>query len=372
MALVNHRAREVHFKIVYYGPGLGGKTTNLRSLHDRLPPERRGQLISIATEHERTLFFDFLPIELGKVNGLTTRFHLYTVPGQVYYRLSRRAVLQGLDAVVFVADSHPAREAANHESLADLGTQIVTLGSRPTTSADAVGVPVQQARSAAGHADRADARGPQCFGSARVRGDRGARRGRERDAARGVQGSARAARRTDAGGRRRRTGWLRRRKSRRSAGVKAFARALATLGPVGYAPIAPATVASLVVALVGWFLPAPPLLVALCLIAAGTALAVWLCGVAEESLGRDAHPIVADEVVGQSLALVLVPHQPLAFLASFVLFRIFDVWKPLGANQAQALPGGLGVVADDVIAGLTACAAFHLGWLGLRSMGAMH
>jgi signal recognition particle receptor subunit beta len=131
MALVNHRAREVHFKIVYYGPGLGGKTTNLRSLHDRLPPERRGQLISIATEHERTLFFDFLPIELGKVNGLTTRFHLYTVPGQVYYRLSRRAVLQGLDAVVFVADSHPAREAANRESLADLGTQIMTLGLTP-------------------------------------------------------------------------------------------------------------------------------------------------------------------------------------------------------------------------------------------------
>src|SRR5882672_657382 len=95
MALINHRAREIHFKIVYYGPGLGGKTTNLKCLYDRLPPERRGQLISIATDHERTLFFDFLPIELGQVNGLTTRFHLYTVPGQVYYRLSRRAVLQG-------------------------------------------------------------------------------------------------------------------------------------------------------------------------------------------------------------------------------------------------------------------------------------
>ena len=128
MALINHRAREIHFKIVYYGPGLCGKTTNLKRLHDRLPPERRGRLISIATDHERTLFFDFLPIDLGQVNGFTTRFHLYTVPGQVYYRLSRRAVLQGLDGVVFVADSHPAREDANRESLADLGTHLVTLG----------------------------------------------------------------------------------------------------------------------------------------------------------------------------------------------------------------------------------------------------
>jgi len=131
MALINHRAREIHFKIVYYGPGLGGKTTNLKRLHDRLPPERRGRLISIATDHERTLFFDFLPIDLGQVNGFTTRFHLYTVPGQVYYRLSRRAVLQGLDGIVFVADSHPAREDANRESLADLGTHLVTLGLPP-------------------------------------------------------------------------------------------------------------------------------------------------------------------------------------------------------------------------------------------------
>ena len=120
MALINHRSREIHFKLVYYGPGLGGKTTNLRILHDRLPPERRGRLISIATDHERTLFFDFLPIELGTINGLVTRFHLYTVPGQVYYRLSRRAVLQGVDGLVFVADSHPAREQSNVESMRDL------------------------------------------------------------------------------------------------------------------------------------------------------------------------------------------------------------------------------------------------------------
>ncbi|HTR97065.1 MAG TPA: GTPase domain-containing protein [Candidatus Acidoferrales bacterium] len=128
MALINHRTREIHFKIVYYGCGLCGKTTNLRSLHDRLPPERRGKLISIATDHERTLFFDFLPIDLGQVNGFTTRFHLYTVPGQVYYKLSRRAVLQGVDGVVFVADSHPSREHANAESLADLHEHLRTLG----------------------------------------------------------------------------------------------------------------------------------------------------------------------------------------------------------------------------------------------------
>ena len=128
MALINHRTHEIHFKIVYYGPGLCGKTTNLRALHDRLPPERRGKMISIATDHERTLFFDFLPIDLGTVNGFLTRFHLYTVPGQVYYRLSRRAVLQGVDGLVFVADSHPAREAANRESLSDLHDHLRTLG----------------------------------------------------------------------------------------------------------------------------------------------------------------------------------------------------------------------------------------------------
>ena len=81
MALINHRAREIHFKIVYVGPGLGGKTTNLQCLHDRLPPERRGRLLTLSTDNERTLFFDFLPIDIGQVNGFNTRFHLYTVPG---------------------------------------------------------------------------------------------------------------------------------------------------------------------------------------------------------------------------------------------------------------------------------------------------
>lgn len=146
-------------------------------------------------------------------------------------------------------------------------------------------------------------------------------------------------------------------------------RALATLGPIGYAPIAPATAASAVVALIGWFLPVPPLPLALALIAAGAVIAGWLCGEAEKTLGHDAHPIVADEVIGQSLALVLVPHHALAFVASFVLFRIFDVWKPLGAHQAQSLPGGLGVLMDDVIAGVTACLAFHGAAWGARAAG---
>ena len=131
MALINHRAREIHFKVVYFGPGLGGKTTNLRFLHDRLPADRRGRLLSIATDHERTLFFDFLPVDLGQVNGFLTRFHLYTVPGQVHYRLSRRAVLQGVDGLVFVADSHPAREQANLESLDDLETHLRSMALTP-------------------------------------------------------------------------------------------------------------------------------------------------------------------------------------------------------------------------------------------------
>jgi len=151
--------------------------------------------------------------------------------------------------------------------------------------------------------------------------------------------------------------------------VRTALRFLATLGPAGYAPIAPATAGSAVVAAIGWFLPVPPLPVALALIALGTALAIWICGEAEKRLGHDAKPIVADEAIGQSLALLLVPHALAAFAASFLLFRLFDVWKPLGAREIQRLPGGFGVVADDVIAGLTACAAFHLGWWAARAAG---
>jgi phosphatidylglycerophosphatase A len=150
--------------------------------------------------------------------------------------------------------------------------------------------------------------------------------------------------------------------------LNALARPLATLGPVGYAPIAPATAGSAVVVAIGWFIPPPALPVALALLAAGTLLAVWVCGEAEKSLGHDAGPIVADEVIGQSLALLLAPHTWWAFAAAFLLFRLFDIWKPLGAQQAQRLPGGLGVVADDVIAGLTACGAFHLAWWGWRAL----
>ena len=148
-----------------------------------------------------------------------------------------------------------------------------------------------------------------------------------------------------------------------------FVRALATLGPAGFVPIAPATAGSALVALIGWFLPVPPLAITLVLLALGTALAVWIAGEAEKEFGHDAKPIVIDEAVGQSIALLFVPHVWWAFAAAFVLFRIFDVWKPLGANQAQKLPGGLGIVADDVIAGIVACGTIHLGLRLIRVGG---
>ena len=145
--------------------------------------------------------------------------------------------------------------------------------------------------------------------------------------------------------------------------LKPLVRVLATLGGVGYSPIVPATGASFVVAAVGWFLPVPAWPVTLALFVLGTAAAIWICGEAEKELGHDAHPIVADEAVGQSLALIAAPHHWAFFAAAFVLFRIFDVWKPLGAREAQKLPGGIGIVADDVIAGLTTCAVMHVGLL---------
>lgn len=151
--------------------------------------------------------------------------------------------------------------------------------------------------------------------------------------------------------------------------MRSLVRFLATLGPVGYFPIAPATAGSFVAAAVGWFLPVPSWPVVAAVLVTGTLLAVWLCGEAEKDLGHDAHPIVADEVIGQSLALLGAPHSLAAFAAAFVLFRVFDVWKPLGAREAQALPGGLGIVADDVIAGLTSCLVLHLGLWGLVRVG---
>ncbi|HVP40099.1 MAG TPA: gliding-motility protein MglA [Candidatus Saccharimonadales bacterium] len=120
MALVNYFSREIQFKVVYYGPGLGGKTTNLTYIHAHTSPQYRGNLVSLKTQEERTLFFDFLPVSLGEVGGYRARFHLYTVPGQMIYQASRRVILQGVDGVVFVADSSPDRQDGNRASLRDL------------------------------------------------------------------------------------------------------------------------------------------------------------------------------------------------------------------------------------------------------------
>ncbi|HZI89286.1 MAG TPA: GTPase domain-containing protein [Candidatus Polarisedimenticolia bacterium] len=116
MSLINYSSREINCKIVYYGPGLCGKTTNLQHIYSRVPQETRGKMISLATEMDRTLFFDFLPLELGQIRGFRTRFHLYTVPGQVYYNASRKLILKGVDGLVFVADSQIDRFEANIES----------------------------------------------------------------------------------------------------------------------------------------------------------------------------------------------------------------------------------------------------------------
>ncbi|HHQ47764.1 MAG TPA: gliding-motility protein MglA [Acidobacteria bacterium] len=120
MSFINYAAREINVKIVYYGPGLCGKTTNLQYIYERSNPQQKGKLISLATETDRTLFFDFLPLDLGSVRGFKTRFHLYTVPGQVFYDASRKLILKGVDGVVFVADSQEVREDANIESLHNL------------------------------------------------------------------------------------------------------------------------------------------------------------------------------------------------------------------------------------------------------------
>jgi signal recognition particle receptor subunit beta len=120
MSLINYSSREINCKIVYYGAGLCGKTTNIQHIYNKVAPETKGKLITLATEMDRTLFFDFLPLELGTVKGFKTRFHLYTVPGQVYYDASRKLILRGVDGVVFVADSQASRFDANIESLYNL------------------------------------------------------------------------------------------------------------------------------------------------------------------------------------------------------------------------------------------------------------
>jgi signal recognition particle receptor subunit beta len=124
LTFINYVAREINCKIVYYGPGLGGKTTNLQYLYDITGAANKGKLVSLATETERTLFFDFLPIDLGQIRGLRTRFHLYTVPGQVFYDASRKLILRGVDGIVFVADSQEERLDANLESLSNLGENL--------------------------------------------------------------------------------------------------------------------------------------------------------------------------------------------------------------------------------------------------------
>ncbi len=120
MSFINYSAREINCKLVYYGPGLCGKTTNLQFIYNKTRPEAKGKMISLATETERTLFFDFLPLSLGEIRGFKTRFHLYTVPGQVFYDASRKLILKGVDGVCFVADSQLERMEANIESLDNL------------------------------------------------------------------------------------------------------------------------------------------------------------------------------------------------------------------------------------------------------------
>jgi signal recognition particle receptor subunit beta len=120
MSFINYLSREINCKIVYYGPGLCGKTTNLQWIYQRTAPEAKGKMISLATEQDRTLFFDFLPLSLGEIRGFKTRFHLYTVPGQVFYDASRKLILKGVDGVVYVADSQIERMEANQESIENL------------------------------------------------------------------------------------------------------------------------------------------------------------------------------------------------------------------------------------------------------------
>ena len=128
MSFINYSSREINCKIVYYGPGLCGKTTNLQFVYKKTNPVQKGKLISLATETERTLFFDFLPLALGDIKGFKIRFHLYTVPGQVFYAASRKLILKGVDGVVFVADSQIERMEANIESLDDLKINLAEQG----------------------------------------------------------------------------------------------------------------------------------------------------------------------------------------------------------------------------------------------------
>lgn len=131
MSLVNYATREITCKIVYYGPGRSGKTTNLHYIYGQVPGDRKGKMVSLATQTDRTLFFDFLPLDLGTISGFTTKIQLYTVPGQIYYQTTRRLVLQGADGIVFVADSQARQLEENIESLQDLHTNLTEHGIEP-------------------------------------------------------------------------------------------------------------------------------------------------------------------------------------------------------------------------------------------------
>lgn len=120
MSFLNYSTREINFKIVYYGPGLSGKTTNIKHIYEKIRSDNKGKLVSLATETERTLFFDFFPLDLGTIKGYKVKFHLYTVPGQIYYSSSRKLILKGVDGLVFVADSQRERFEANIESIEDM------------------------------------------------------------------------------------------------------------------------------------------------------------------------------------------------------------------------------------------------------------
>lgn len=128
MSLINYASREINCKIVYYGPGLGGKTTNIKYIYSKISPGIRGKLISLATELDRTLFFDFLPVDVGTIKGFKTRFHLYTVPGQVYYNASRKLILKGVDGIIFVADSQIERFDDNVNSRENMKENLAILG----------------------------------------------------------------------------------------------------------------------------------------------------------------------------------------------------------------------------------------------------
>lgn len=125
MSFLNYSTREINFKIVYYGPGLSGKTTNIKYIYEKIKKDNKGKLVSLATETERTLFFDFFPLDLGMIKGYKVKFHLYTVPGQIYYSSSRKLILKGVDGLVFVADSQRERFEANIESISDMNENLV-------------------------------------------------------------------------------------------------------------------------------------------------------------------------------------------------------------------------------------------------------